>query len=136
MRAHTLNRVVAAGYLRDHRVVIVGVEPSAIAHLTSSFGVEGSVVEDDLALIASFQLLHALAVVNDREDLAVCGARLAVAFEVGFRELLVSRIGRLLDSALPGGPGALTLGLKCCLKILSIKTYAKIPRSVLDEISG
>src|SRR5260370_32604216 len=55
MRAHALYRVVAPSHLGDDGVVIIGVEPSAITDLPAGFGVEGSVVEDDLAGIAGFE---------------------------------------------------------------------------------
>jgi hypothetical protein len=81
--------------------VIVGVEPSAIADLSAGFSVEGSVIEDDLAGISRFELLRALAVLDDGQHFAIVRARLAITFEVGFRELLISRIGRLLSRAFP-----------------------------------
>ena len=106
MRAHALDRVVAAFHLRHHGVVIVAVEPSAIAHLPAGLGVERRVVEDDLAFFAGLEFLCALAVVDDGEDFATVGTGLAVAFEVGFRQLLVGGVGRLLGGAFPGGASA------------------------------
>ena len=81
MRAHALDWGVAAGHFGDDRVVIIGVEPSAIADLAAGLGVEGRVVEDDLALFTGLKFLRALAVLDNSEDFAVFGARLAVAFE-------------------------------------------------------
>jgi hypothetical protein len=90
--------------------VIVGVEPSAIADLAAGFGVEGRVIEDDLAALAGLEFLRALAVcLDDGQHFAIVGARLAIAFEVGFRELLVGGIGRLLGCAFPGSARALAL---------------------------
>ena len=103
MRAHALHGVVAAGHFGDDCVVIVGVEPSAVADLAAGFGVEGRVVEDDFAGVAGLEFLRALVALDDGQHFAVVGARLAIAFEIRFRELLVSRIGRLLGRALPGG---------------------------------
>src|SRR5882724_5806160 len=65
VRAHTLDRGVAAGYFRDDGVVIVGVEPPAVADLSAGYGVEGRVVEDDLALLAGLEFLRALAILDD-----------------------------------------------------------------------
>src|ERR1700756_4365893 len=42
MRTYALNGVVAASYLSDDSIVIVCVKPAAVAHLSASFGVEGS----------------------------------------------------------------------------------------------
>ena len=79
--AYALNRRVAAFHFGDDGIVIIGVEPSAIADLATGFGVEGCVIEDDFALVSGCELLRALAVVNDGEDFAVVGTSLSVAFE-------------------------------------------------------
>src|SRR6267378_3931176 len=65
MCAYTLNGGVAAGHLGDDRVVIVRVEPSAVTDLPSGLGVEGCVVEDDLALFTGLELLRALSAFSD-----------------------------------------------------------------------
>ena len=96
MRAYTLNRGVAASYFGDDGVVVVGVEPSAVADLAAGFGVERSVIEDDFAFVSGFELLCAMAVVDDGENFAVVGASLAVALELRFRKLLVGGVGGLL----------------------------------------
>ena len=62
MRAHSLDRVVAALHFGNDGVVIVAVEPSAVAHLSAGFGVERRVVEDDFAFLAGLEFLRALAV--------------------------------------------------------------------------
>src|SRR5260370_1006716 len=82
MRPHTLDRRVASGNFGDDGVVIIGVEPSAIADLAAGLGVERRVVEDDLSLIAGLEFLRALAALDDGEDFAVFGPGLAVAFEL------------------------------------------------------
>ena len=41
---HSLYRVVTPGDVSDDRIVIVGVEPAAIADLAAGFGVEGRVI--------------------------------------------------------------------------------------------
>jgi hypothetical protein len=91
--AHALDRVVAAFHVGDDGVVIVAVEPSAVADLSARLGVEGRVVEDDFAFVSRVQGLCPLAIVDYGEGLAVVGASLAVAIEVGFRKLLVGGIG-------------------------------------------
>ena len=101
MRAHSLDRVIAAFHFGDDSVVIVAVEPSAVADLSAGFGVERSVVEDDLAFFAGLEFLRALAVVDDGEDFAAVGAGLAIAFEIGFWELLVGGIRSLFGRAFP-----------------------------------
>ncbi len=65
MRADTLHRVVASSHFSDDGVVIVGVEPSAIADLSAGLSIEGSVVEDDLAVIAGIEFLCALIALDD-----------------------------------------------------------------------
>ena len=134
MRAHALNGVVASGHFGDDGVVIVGVEPSAIADLSAGFGVEGRVIEDDLAGVAGLEFLRTLAAFDDGEHFAVVGASLAIAFEVGFRKLLVGRISRLLGCAFPGGASALALLGHGAIKTFPIKHDALIPAGVLDEI--
>ena len=109
MRAHSLHRVVTALHFGDDRVVIVAVEPSAVADLSAGLGVERRVIEDDFAFLAGLEFLRALAVVDDGQHFAAVGASLAIAFERGLRELLVSRVGGLLGCAFPGGAGAFAL---------------------------
>ena len=58
MRAHSLNRVVAAFHLGHDSVVIVAIEPSPITNLPAGFGVKRSVIEDDLAFFAIFEFLR------------------------------------------------------------------------------
>ena len=106
MSAHALDRVVASLHVGDDGVVVVAVEPSAVADLAAGFGVERRVIEDDLAFVSGLEFLRALAVVDDGQHFAAVGASLAVAFEVGLRELLVGGIGGLLGCAFPGGAGA------------------------------
>ena len=81
VRAHALHRVIRAGHLGDDGVVIVGVEPAAIADLASGFGVEGRVIENDFAFVAGLEFFCALAAFQERKNFAALGARLAVAFE-------------------------------------------------------
>ena len=81
MRPHTLNRVMAAGHFRDDGVVIVAVEPSAIANLSAGLGIKPGMVENDLALLARLEFLRTLSGLDDGHDLAALGAGLAVAFE-------------------------------------------------------
>ena len=59
MRAHALHGIGRALDLGDDGVVIVGVEPADIANLSAGIGVEGRVVEHDVAALAGLQLLHA-----------------------------------------------------------------------------
>ena len=82
MRAHPLDRVVAAFDLGHDGVVIVAVKPSPIAHLPAGLGVKRRVVQDDFAFFAGLEFLRALAVADDSQNLATVGAGLAVAFEV------------------------------------------------------
>ncbi len=65
MRAHALDRVVASRHFGDDGVVIVGVKPSAIADLPAGLGVEGSVIENDLAGFSGLEFLRALAILDD-----------------------------------------------------------------------
>ena len=108
MRAHALNGGIATGHFGDDSVVIVGIEPAAVADLSAGLGIERRVVEDDLALVARLQFLRALAILDDREDLAVFGASLTVALEGGFWKLLIRRIRGLLGGPFPRGAGAVT----------------------------
>src|SRR5208282_1439536 len=81
MCAHALNRVIASSHFSDDSIVIVGVEPSAIADLPAGLGIEGRVIEDDLTGLAGLESLRALATLDDGENLAVVRARLTIAFE-------------------------------------------------------
>src|SRR6267378_3462767 len=78
MCAYTLNGGVAAGHFGDDGVMVVGVQPSAVADLSAGFGVEGRVIEDDLALVTGLEFLRALAALDDSQDFAIFGAGLAV----------------------------------------------------------
>src|SRR6266404_8053639 len=61
MCAYALDRRVAAGHLGDDRVVVVRVQPSAVADLASGLGVKRRVIEDDLALVTGLEFLRTLA---------------------------------------------------------------------------
>jgi len=65
MRAHALNRGVAAFHFGDKGVVIVAVQPSAVADLATGLGVERGVVENDFALLAGFEFLRALPILDN-----------------------------------------------------------------------
>src|ERR1019366_8526406 len=79
MGAHTLYRVVASGYFGDDCVVIVGVEPSAVADLPAGFGVEGGALEDNFAGVAGLEFLNAGSATNYRRYFAFGRSRLRVA---------------------------------------------------------
>src|SRR5580704_5615988 len=136
VRTNALNRRVAALYFGHDSVVIVGVEPSAVANLAAGFGVEGRVIEDDFAFVARLELLRAVAVVDDGEDFAVVGASLAVAFEFGFGELLVRGVSGLLRGPLPGSTSALALFFQCLIETSLIKFNPLVARGVLHEVKG
>ncbi len=97
MRTHALHGIGRAFDLGDERVVIVAVEPADIADLSAGVGVEGRVVEDNLAALAGLELLCAdtAAVVrlDDGENLRAGGERLVIALEPS-----TAKIGR------PGWP--------------------------------
>src|SRR6266404_929107 len=66
MCAYALDRRVAAGHLGDDRVVIVRVQPSAVADLASGLGVEGRFVKNQFALFSRFQRINPSSLANDR----------------------------------------------------------------------
>src|ERR1019366_8022561 len=136
MRAHSLHGVIAAGHFGPACVVIVGVAPSALADLAAGFGIEGRVVEDDFAGVAGLEFLSALIALDDGENFAGVIARLAIAFGVGFRELLVGGIGRLLGCAFPGGASTLALLRHRSIKPGLVKRDALITACILDEVFG
>ncbi len=134
MRAHALYRVIASGHLGNDGVVIVGVEPSAVANLPAGFGVEGRVIENDLAGVSGLEFLRALIAFDDGKNFAVIGASLAIAFEFRFRKLLIRRISCLLGRAFPGSASAFALLAKCGFKTFRIKTNPLIPRCIFNEV--
>ena len=81
VRPNSLNRVIAANHLGNDGVVIVAVEPSAVADLSARFGVERSVVENDFSFVARLKFLRALTILDDGEHFSAIGAGLTVAFE-------------------------------------------------------
>src|SRR4029077_18945052 len=133
MRRNSLDRVIAGFHVGDDGVVIVAVDPSAVADLSSGFGIERSVVEDDLTFFSWLEFLRALTVVDDGENFAALGAGLAVALEFGFGKLSVGGIGRLFGCALPGGASAFALFLHGAVETFLIESYALIPRRILHE---
>ena len=90
MRAHALHRIGDALDFGDDGVVVVGVEPADVADLSAGIGVEGGVIEHDLAALAGLQLLHAdsgaVLRFDDGQNFAAGGERLAIAFEDGRRQ--------------------------------------------------
>src|SRR5215471_2163083 len=101
MCPHSLNGVITSLHVGDDSVVIVGIEPTAIANLATRLGVERRVIKNDFAFFARLQFLHALAVMNNGQHLASVGAGLLVAFEFRFWQSLVSRIRSLFCCTLP-----------------------------------
>ena len=134
VRAHALHGVVAARDLGDDGVVIVGVEPSAIADLAAGLGIEGRVIENDLAFFAGLEFLRALPALDDGKHLATVGAGLPVAFEDRFRELLVGGIGGLLGRAFPGGAGTLALLLHRAIEALLDRRLHPDRGRILHEV--
>ncbi len=106
MGAHTLHGIRYAFDIGDERVVVFGVEPADVADLSAGIGVEGRVIENDLAAFAGLQLLRAdtsaVLGLDDGEDFAVVGARLAVAFKFRLRQRLISGARCGFATALPG----------------------------------
>ncbi len=60
MCANSLHGVIAANHVGNDRVVVVGIEPAAVADLAAGLGVERRVIQDDLAFVAGFQFAGAL----------------------------------------------------------------------------
>src|ERR1035438_12962 len=81
MRPHALNRVITSLHFSDHGIVIVRIEPTAVANLPASLRIERSVVENDLAGLAGLELLRPLPVVNDGQNLAAFRPRLLVSLK-------------------------------------------------------
>src|SRR5579863_5282813 len=102
MRSYPLNRRIASLHLGDNGVVVVRIKPSPISDLPAGLSVERRVIENDLALFASLEFLHALPVANDRQHFAPIRPRLPVALKYRLRELLIHGIRCLLRRALPG----------------------------------
>ena len=57
--AHSLNGIGHSLDFRDDGVVVVRVEPAYVADLSAGIGVERSVVEHDLGMLAGLELLRA-----------------------------------------------------------------------------
>src|SRR5690348_16990251 len=135
MRPHPLDWVIASGHLGNDGVVIIGVKPSAIAYLSTGFGVEGCVIEDDLALLAGFELSYPLtALADDRQNFTVIGTSLAIPFKLGFRELLIDGVGGLLGRAFPGGASAGALLLHRMIKSFLIECDTLVASRILHKI--
>ena len=101
MRPHALHRVIASRHVGDNSIVIVRVEPSAITNLPAGFSIKGSVIKNHFARLTRLEFLRTLAALDNGEHFTIIRSRLPIAFEIGFRKLLVGRIGRLLGRALP-----------------------------------
>ena len=134
MCPYSLHGVVATFDFGNHSVVIVAVEPSAIANLSAGFRIKRRVIEDDFAFLAGLEFLRALTLADDGEDFAAVGASLAIALEVGFRKLLVSGIGSLLGRAFPGSASASLLLFHRAIKTLLIENNALITCRILHEV--
>src|SRR5712692_2132382 len=147
MRADALDRVVAAGHFGNDRVVIVRVEPSAVANLPAGFGVEGRVVEDDFALVTGLEFLRALAVVDDRQ----CGGTAYFGLRVPYKlrlnhalriqritkllfQLSIYWIRRLLPCTLPGGPCTFALSGDRLLKACFVEYNVLVAARIGDEV--
>ena len=134
VRAHALHRRVHAFDFGDDDGAVGGVEPAFVANLPAALGVEGSVVEDQLALLAGEQLLRALSVDDDGENLAVGGLLLLVAFENCLRQRGKDRRGGLLRAALPTGAGGAALLFHGGVEAGLIEVNALVARGIDHEI--
>src|SRR5215475_381905 len=77
---HALDWVITTCDLGNDGVVIVGVQPAAISHLAARLRVEGSVIEDHLALLAGLEFLNSLPVAEQRQNFAPVRTRLTVDY--------------------------------------------------------
>ena len=134
MRAHSLDRVIAAPHLGNDGVVIVAVEPAPVADLPARFSVERRVIKNDFAFVARLELLRAHALADDGEDFTAVGASLSVAFEIGLWKLLVSRIGCLFGCTFPGSAGAFSLLLHRAIETFMVEGNTLIAGCVLHEV--
>src|SRR5205085_789782 len=107
--ANALDRVISSRYFSDDRVQFVAIQSAAITDLAAGFGVERRVIENDFAFFAGLEFLRTLAIFDDGQHCGIFGACLAISFELGFRELLVSGVRGLPGSAFPGGASASAL---------------------------
>ena len=118
--------------------MIVGVEPADIANLSAGIGVEGRVVEHDLAALAGLQLLHAdsgaVLRLDDRQHSAG-GERLVIALEDSCAAAIDKPGWPLLRAALPGSLRALALLVHGGVETGSVENDALIAASVFDEIT-
>src|SRR6185369_16509550 len=75
-----------------------------VADLTAGLGVEGGVIENDLALFARFKFLRTLAALDDSQNLTVIGFSLAITLEDALGKRVVGGVCGLLGRAFPTGP--------------------------------
>src|SRR5579863_3526673 len=136
MHPHSLNRVIASLHLSDDGVVIVRIKPSPVADLASGFGVKRCVIKNDLAFVASLQLLCALPATDDGQHLAAVRASLPVAFEGRCAQFLIGRIRRLLGRALPGCARKRPLLVECVGVPLLVQPHSSISHGVFYEIES
>ena len=136
MRPHPLNRVIASLHFSNDGVVIVGVNPSAVAHLPAGLGIERGVIKNDLARLASLEFLRPLAILDDGQHFAIFRASLPISFKIRFRQLLIGRIGGLLRRAFPRCASPLALRCHCTIEASLVKAYSQVATRILDEISG
>src|SRR3954469_11681047 len=108
VHAHALHRHHASIYVRDQIPGAVA-EDADIPDLSSRVGIEGSVMEHDLAFFSRLKLGHTLTVFHDRQNFAIVGDGLFVTFEDGLAQIAVDRTGGLFCSALPRSASALAL---------------------------
>src|SRR5882724_3678435 len=70
VRTHALHRRVASADFGDDVARRI-VEPSGVADLPAGVGVEGRVIEDDLAFLTGTNLFDALSVADDGQNFAI-----------------------------------------------------------------
>ena len=132
--AHALHRVIGSRDFGHYRVVVVGIEPPAVAHLSAGLRVERRVVEDDFAFLARFEFAGALALFQQCYYFAGFRLRLAIPFKHRRWQFLILGIGGLLGGAFPGSARALALLVHSRIKACLVEEDSLIARRVLHKV--
>src|SRR5579871_4845812 len=101
MRKHTLHRLGRTTHLSDNRVVILRIQPTHIANLSTRVRIEASRVEHNLTQLATLQLRHTNAILHQSQHPRTIYPQRRVPFKLRLRQLPINRSRRLLRPTLP-----------------------------------
>ncbi len=98
---NALHRHVTSIYVGKNQIMFCVVEDADVTHLATGISVERRVVENGFAFVTRVESLYANPVLNQRQDFAAFGFRLAIAFKRCLAQVAIDGRSTRLGAAFP-----------------------------------